>query len=489
MPSTLKHKAVKGVSWNLIEKFGVQGSRFVFGIVLARLLTPKDYGLVGMMMVFFAVANVFIESGLGQSYVQKENVTELDTNTIFFSNFGISIIVYTVLWFAAPSIADFYEQPILLKLTRVMGVVVLINAFNIIQMAQVRRRLDYKRKTKISLFSNIASGIAGIVAAFYGLGVWALIIKHLSNSLIMTLSLWITNKWSPKLQFSLHSFKTLFSFGGWILLVNVINRIFDNIYALIIGKFFPAAQLGFYTKAKSFQKMSSKQISTSVSSVAFPVFSKWQSYPRKVTKGLEQFLRSTYFIIIPILVILFVVAEPFIIILLTEKWAPAIPYLRLFCIFGFFYPINSINHELLLAMGKSRVNFHLNLITHFLRILNILITFRFGVFYIIVGEILTSIISFAVMTSYNKRFTKLSSIGQLLAFKEIIIIGLVSLGIGLLVLNFINSMWIKLFAGIISTLTIYLILQLIFNRKTIKEFLDFKKILFNNRIKKAKNAT
>jgi hypothetical protein len=140
-------------------------------------------------------------------------------------------------------------------------------------------------------------------------------------------------------------------------------------------------------------------------------------------------------------------------------------------------------------MGKSRVNFHLNLITHFLRILNILITFRFGVFYIIVGEILTSIISFAVMTSYNKRFTKLSSIGQLLAFKEIIIIGLVSLGIGLLVLNFINSMWIKLFAGIISTLTIYLILQLIFNRKTIKEFLDFKKILFNNRIKKAKNAT
>ncbi|MCA1787980.1 MAG: lipopolysaccharide biosynthesis protein, partial [Desulfobacteraceae bacterium] len=350
---TLKQQAVKGITWNLIERFGLQGIQLILGVWLARLLTPADYGLVGMISVFFAVATVFVASGFGAAYIQKKEVTDLDANTVFYSNLVISLLCYAGLWMAAPAIAAFYEQPQLINLTRVMGGIVIINAFNIIQMAQLTRAIDFKRKTKITLAATLASGVGGITAALLGMGVWSLVLQQMLNRILTTAGMWLTSSWRPGLQFSMESFRSLFSFGAWVLAAGIVRTVFDNIYILTIGKFFPVAQLGFYTKAKQFKNLASEQLAGSVGAVAFPVLSRMQDDPSRLRTGVRNFLTHTMVFIAPLLVTLIVVAKPFVLVLLTEKWAPMIPYMQLLCIAGFLYPIHLVNVQVLQAQGKS----------------------------------------------------------------------------------------------------------------------------------------
>src|SRR6056297_2323519 len=202
MSSVLKEKAVKGVAWNLGERFGVQMMNLVLGIVLARLLTPEDYGLIGMILVFFFVADAFIQGGLGEAYVQKKSVSDTDANTVFYANLGISLFLYILLWVAAPFISRFYGYPILVDLTRVMGAVLIINAFNIIQEAQIKRSLNFKRKTRISIVSTLVSGVLAIYMAYKGFGVWSLLVQRLANRLFLSIGLWISSSWKPTLSFS-----------------------------------------------------------------------------------------------------------------------------------------------------------------------------------------------------------------------------------------------------------------------------------------------
>ncbi|MDZ7795678.1 MAG: lipopolysaccharide biosynthesis protein [Candidatus Marinimicrobia bacterium] len=455
MAAELKEKAIKGVTWNLMERFGMQGLTFILGVILARLLTPEDYGLIGMMVVFFAVADVFVKSGLGQAYVQKKEVTDLDATTIFYTNLIISALLYVVLWFAAPAISRFYEQPALLDLTRVMGVIVIIHAFNVIQQAQVRRDLDFKRKTKITIIATLLSGIAGIGAAIGGLGVWSLVIKNLSNALILTMGLWITSAWKPSLSFSLRSFREMFAFGVWILGSGILRKVFENIYKLVIGKLFPAAQLGFYTQSRNFQRIASEDMAMAVSSVAFPVFSQMQGNKVRMRQAMHRFLTHSMVIIMPLMVTLAVVAEPFVILLLTEKWAPMIPYLQLLCIVGFLYPIQSVNIQMLVAHGKSRLNFNLSLIKNALRILNIVIMYRYGVIYIILGEVAVSVISLAINTYYTKKFIDYGLLRQL---KDVGIIAAGSLAAGALAFAFMfltANHWLMLFGGAALSFALY----------------------------------
>jgi teichuronic acid exporter len=315
MASSLKEKAVKGVTWTLIERFGIQGMKFILGIILARLLMPKDFGLIGMIMVFFAVAQVFIDSGFGSAYIQKKDVTNDDANTVFFTNLFISIILYGILWLSAPAIARFYEQPQLIDLTRVMGLVVVINAFNVIQIAQLTRAVNFKRKTKVTLMATLISGTSGVTAAYCGLGVWSLVIQNMLNRFLITSGLWLTSKWKPAWKFSKESFKSMFSFGSWVLFSSIIRKIFDNIYILTIGKFFSASQLGFYTKAKQFKQLSSEQLSAAVGIVAFPMFSQMQADKVKLQLAMRKFLQHSLIFITPLLVTLIVVAKPFVILL------------------------------------------------------------------------------------------------------------------------------------------------------------------------------
>jgi len=474
MPSTLQQKAVKGVSWNLAERFGNQGMRFVLAIFLARLLTPEDFGLIGMITVFFAVAEVFVQSGFGQAYIQKKEVNNADADTVFYSNLFISILVYGLLWLAAPAIAAFYEQPVLIELTRVMGLVVIINAFNVIQIAQVTRAVDFKRKTKVTLLATLASGIAGISAAYMGFGVWSLVIQQMGNRFLTTCGLWVTSQWKPGLQFSIQSFQGLFAFGGWVLGASIIRTIFDNIYILTIGKFFPVAELGFYTKAKQFQNLSSQQLAGAVGSVAFPVLSKFQADKCQLRNMASKFLTHTLAFTAPLLVIMMVVAKPFVLILLTEKWAPMIPFLQLLCIAGILYPIHQVNVQLLQAQGKSNLNFRLTVFKNSMRIINIALMYRYGVIFIIIGEVVVSFLALAVNTYYTKRMLDYGFMDQLRDVQQTLISVAVAGAAGFAASHSLANMYINFGVGLSVTASGYLLLQYIFNKPFFMEMIKLK---------------
>ena len=405
-----------------------------------------------------------MESGFGQAYVQKKDIADLDANTIFYINLIISLVCYCCLWVSAPSIAAFYDQPALVALTRVMGGVVVINAFNMIPMAQLIRAIDFKRKTKVTLVATLASGVAGISAALLGCGVWSLVIQQMLNRILTTAGMWLTSKWRPGLHFSWESFRSLFSFGGWVLAAGIVRTIFDNIYILTIGKFFPVAQLGFYTKAKQFQSLSAQQLAGAVSAVTFPVLSQMQDNKPRLKEGVRSFLTHTMVFTAPLLVTLMVVAKPFVLLLLTEKWAPVIPYLQLLCIAGFLYPIHLINVQVLQAQGKSNLNFRITVIKNLLRIVNIALMYRFGVVFIIIGEVVTSFLALVINTYYTRRLVGYGMLAQFEDIKQITFSVVLAGAAGAGAVYAISDLYIKFAAGLIISLGSYVVLQYIFNK-------------------------
>ncbi|WP_319574712.1 lipopolysaccharide biosynthesis protein [uncultured Desulfobacter sp.] len=472
--TTLEQKTVKGIAWNLFERFGAQGLQFVLGILLARLLTPADFGLTGMIYVFFAVAQVFVDGGFGAAYVQKKEVTAYDSDTVFYSNLLISLAIYLVFWISAPAIAGFYEQPVLIELTRVMALVIIINAFNLIQMAQIMRDVDFKRKTKVTLIATILSGVAGIASAYAGFGVWSLVIQQIANRILTTCGLWVTSKWRPGLKFSTQSFKSLFSFGFWILAAGLIRTIFDNIYILVIGKFFPAAQLGFYEKAKRFKQIASEEVSGAVGAVAFPVLSQLQHDKPRLKQAVRKLLIHTLVFVAPLLVLLIIIAEPFVILILTEKWAPMVPYMQLLCVAGILYPIHAVNVQILKSQGKSNLNFRLAVIKNCFRVVNIVIMYRLGVVFIIIGEIICSILSLIINTYYTKRLLYYGMMEQLNDIRLILFSAAISGLAGYIVIYYIENMYLKLLIGSLLTAAIYVALQYIFNKNLFFQIIRLK---------------
>ncbi len=473
MKSSLQQKTVIGITWNLIERFSGYGIRLVIGVLLARLLTPADFGLVGMVTVFFSITQVFIESGLGQAYVQKKEATDLDADTIFYTNLLASLVAYGCIWCAAPVIARFYEQPSLLELTRVMGLLVIINAFNVIQTARLTRSVNFKRKTAVTLVSTFISGITGACAAYLGFGVWSLVLLQMVNRSLNTLGLWFTSDWRPRLRFSRDSFIELYSFGAWVLAAGIMRTVFDNIYVLVIGKLYPVAELGFYAKAKQYQRLSI-QISGSISQVAFPVLSQLQNDKTRLRNGIRKLLTHTMFFVTPILITVMVAAHSFVMLLLTEKWAPMIPYMQLLCIIGFLYPIHSVNVQFLQAQGKSKLNFRLTLIKNSLRILNIILMYRFSVLFIIYGEIIVSFLALGINTYYTKRMIGYGIIEQFSLIKYTCFAAVLAGTLGYLLSVLSSSLYTQFAISLIVPVIVYMALQYLFDKKNFLELLKLK---------------
>ena len=266
----LKQKSIDGVIWNLLEKFGVQFIKLVLGVILARILTPADYGLIGMITVFIAISTIFIDSGFGLAYIQKKDADEVDASTIFYFNLLVSILFFFILWFTAPLIAEFYNETILIQLIRVLALVLIINAFSIIQVSNLSRNVDFKKKTILKVVSAILSGGAGIASALNGYGVWSLVIQRIAKSLIDSVGLWVLYKWRPTFIFSIDSLKSMFSFSSWALFLGLLTSIFDNIYFIVIGKYFPAAPIRFLYES---QTISANNISNSILCCWFCCFS------------------------------------------------------------------------------------------------------------------------------------------------------------------------------------------------------------------------
>lgn len=354
MADNLKQKAISGVVWSAIHKFASVFLGFVSGIVLARLLTPHDYGVIGMLTIFLAISQTFIDGGFGSALIQKKKPTDEDYSTILYWNLGLSMVLYFVLYACAPYIAKFYSLPILSDVLRVQGIVLIINAARIVQHNQLRKKLQFK---KVAIINFTASAIALCVTvylAWKGWGVWALVAQQLLVGFLATTFYWAIAKWRPKFCFSTKSFKELFGFGGFILLSNLFNTLCNNIQGLLIGKVYNSSTLGYYTKAKQTEEYASTFISSVLDQVSYPVLSEAQDSCQRMTSILKKFIGTSAYITFPLMLLLILLAKPIIIILYSERWLPCVPYFQILCLAGIAISLQNINYFAVAAIGKSK---------------------------------------------------------------------------------------------------------------------------------------
>jgi teichuronic acid exporter len=401
MADSLKSKALRAVSWTFLEAVGVRGTQFIVGIVLARLLLPEQFGLIGMLTVFMAVAQSLLDSGFGAALIQKREVAFVDTCSIFYFNIVVGFVAAGLLCLAAPWIAAFYDQPILTPLTRAMSAIIVINSFGLVQNTLLTKELNFRAMTKISLIGSVLSGIAGIAAAAAGLGVWSLVVQQLSNASLHTLLLWLVSPWRPARVFSRQSLRGMFGFGSRVMASALLDTLFSQIYSLTIGKLFSATHLGYFTRAQKMQELPTLTLSWTVGRVTFPVFSSIQDDRARVKRGLRKVLTSLAFLNFPVTVGILMTARPLVLVLLTDKWAPCIPYLRLLCFAGLLFPMNWFNMNVLYAIGRSDLCFRLELIKKTLIVINIAIMWRWGIEALIWGQVVVSILSYGFNSYYN----------------------------------------------------------------------------------------
>lgn len=399
--------------WSAIERFGNQGIQFVIGLVLARLLMPEDYGLIGMLLVFISVAQVFVEGGFSSALVQKREVSAIHYDTVFWFNIFVSVVCYGLLFVLSPFIADFFEEPRLTLLARVIGLNIVINSLGIIPKTILIKSLNFKSQARINLISIFISGLLGVLAAYAGYGVWALVIQNISRNLFMNGFLWLIGHWRPEKRFSRDAFKELYGFGSKLMAALLLNTVSEQLYAIIIGKFYNAKSLGFYTRASQFQKLPVSSIYGATGAVCYPVLAELQHDPVKLKEGYRSMIRLIAFVLFPVMVILAAVSEPMIHVILTDKWLPSVPILQVLCIVGAFYPLHAINIDILKVKGRTGVILKLQIIKQSIYIVMIVVCLRWGVMGLVWGEVVVNVIAYYINTSYSKKLLDYSFGDQL----------------------------------------------------------------------------
>lgn len=380
---------------------------------MARLLMPEEFGLIAMLSIFVAMGNTFVNSGFGQALIQKQDVKHIDECSMFYFNILVAILATIILFFCAPLIADFYNQPQLIQMSRVLSLIFIFNALGLVQRTLLNKNLDFKTQFKVSLLASLFAGIVSVGLAFNGFGVWSLIALYLCTDFFNTVFLWFFSSWRPSLIFSIISLKSMFSFGSKLFIVSLTNSVFTNIYKLLIGKFFNASALGFYSRADSLYKYPVVILNSVVSQVSFPVFSKIQDDKKRLKSLIRKSLKTITLITFPLMVGLMLVAHPLVQILLTEKWLPSVPYLQLLCIIGMLYPILAINLNALNAQGRSDLYLKIDVINKILVIITVFITYRFGITAMIIGQIINSLISYYLYSYYTNKLLGLGIITQI----------------------------------------------------------------------------
>lgn len=406
---SLKKQALTGVKWTFIQQFGVQGIGFIVSIVLARLLDPKEFGLIAMITIFIGIGGALLNSGLGSSLIRSKKLDEEDYATVFYFNLVVSVFIYFITYISAPYIAQFYNQPILIDLVRWLSLTFIINAFAIIQTTRLTKIMDFKTQTIVAIPSLIIGAAVGITMAYLNYGVWSLIGFNLVKTLANTIQLWIHSKWRPLWVFSKEKFKHHFNFGYKLTISSILDTIFTNAYHIIIGKFFPVAQLGFYQRANSVQMYPVGIISAIMGKVTYPLFAQIQDDNTRLKSVYKKILQMNIFILAPILIVAAVLAEPLFRFLLTEKWLPAVPYFQILVITGVLYPIHAFNLNILNVKGRSDLFLKLEIIKKVMIVIVISISIKYGIIGLLYGRIVTSIIAFFINTHYSGKFISYSA--------------------------------------------------------------------------------
>jgi len=410
--SNLKQKTINGMAWSVSERISLQVIHILISIVLARLLDPAEFGLIGMLAIFTSIAQSVLDSGFGSALIQKKNASQTDSSSIFYFNLFIGIILASIFFFSAPLIADFFNQPILKPITRVLSLNMIINAFSLVQLSILRKTMDFKNHFIINMIAVIFSGICGIVAAYQGLGVWSLVIQTISHSLAQATSLWLISKWRPIGHFSLISLKSMFSFGSRLLVAGLIETVFKNLYQTFIGKVYSPSDVGYYSRASTMETAASVSTSMALGQVIFSAFSPYQDDDKTLRKVHGKTIKMSMFILMPVMIGLIAIAEPLFLFLLTEKWAESIPYFKLLCIIGLLFPIVVQNYNLLRIKGRTDLHLRLEIFKYVITIIAIAVTYRYGILALIYGQIAVAVISHFVVSYFVGRLVNYSLLDQ-----------------------------------------------------------------------------
>lgn len=483
MPASLKEKATTGVFWKTAERAVGQVVHFGVGILMARLLSPSDYGVVGMLAIFFALAGAFQDCGIGRALVQKQDRTQEDFSTAFYSNLGISLVVYIILFLSAPYIADFYGIPILKDVTRVSALSFIFNGLTSVQYAKMDIELKFKKRSILSIIGIAISGLTGILLAYNGMGVWALVFQGLVSSLLTGIILWVISGWKPSFTFSLTSFGHLFKFGGNLLASNIINTIYNNLYTLVIGKMFSPSMVGLYNRANGYARLPVSIVLDMATGVNFPILAKLQDDTPRLINAYKKLLSVPFYLLYPILTYLLVMADSIIVFLIGEKWLPCVPFLRILCVCYMFLPLNSVNLNLLYVKGRSDLALKLEFVKKPLGFLILFASIPLGIIWMMVGRTLYSICVFGINCFYTKKILNFGFIEQTKIIAPIMLNSALMGGCCYVATIWISSVFLKIFLGLVVSVFIYWLISIV--RKD-SNYVEVKDIIIE-RLKKSRH--
>lgn len=462
MSDSLKQKTANGFWWSAIERFSVQGVTFLVGVLIARQLAPTHYGQMAMLNVFITLASVFVDSGFSSALIRKIDRSEADVSTAFFFNVVVGFLASGMLYMGAPLIGSFYRDVALVSLMRVLSVSLALNSLGAVQQSLLSTQLDFKTLAKTSLISSLLSGGLGVWGAYTGWGVWALVAQAISSSALRTLLLWIFGPWFPRSFFSLDSFKNLFGFGSRLMASALLDSAYNNLYALVIGKFFSSPDLGYYSRANQLAQFPSSNMTSVIQRVTFPVLSQMQNDTQRLAYSYEKLLRFSVFFIFPMMIGLAAVAEPFVSLVLTEKWLGAVIYLQILSFALMWYPIHAINLNLLQVKGRSDLFLRLEIIKKAIGVAILLLSIPMGLLAMCWGLVATSLLCLGVNTYYTG---KLIGTGFIRQARDVAPSLMATLAMGMFVhifIGYFDSASLRLGIGILAGIVFYVAITFFF---------------------------
>lgn len=472
---SIKKQASQSVFWSAVERLSAQGIQLILSLIIARILLPSDYGLIAMLSIFLAIAQIFIDSGFANALIQRKDRTEQDYATVFYFNIVLSVIIYAILYFSAPLIAFFYEEPLLVSVTRVVGLTLIINSFGIVQQARLTIALDFKRQAKATLIAVCISGLAGIWLAYSGYGVWSLVYQTLINHLVRVILLSIFSRWRPIEGFSGESFRGLFGFGSKLLLSSLLHTIYTNLYTLVIGKKFSGIELGFFNRAFTLAQFPSTNFTNIIVRAIYPIQTRMQDDDEKLYHLFFQYLRMACFLIFPIMVAFCVMAEPLVRLVLTEKWLPAVPLLQILCIAFMWDPVMKINHNMLTVKGRSDFFLYAEIWKKVAGFSILFATIPLGVKAMCTGLVFYSFIDIFIISRYVRKITRITLRKQLRVLIPVILLTFSMGAVMYLFVRLLANPWLQIITASVAGACFYLGIAYIFRFREIKTLLSLRK--------------
>ena len=472
MMGSLRKQVISGVLWRFAEQFGTQIITFVVSIILARLLGPEEFGTVALLTIFMALSQCLVNSGFGTALIQKKDADDLDFNSVFYLNLASSILIYGVLWVGAPVIAGFYGKPVLIPVLRVSAIKLIFDGLSGIQNAVLARQMLFNRSFWITLSGTLVGGITGIWMAYSGFGIWALVWSSLLGGGVSTTARWFLIGWRPAFQFSWQRLAGLFKFGSRMLGSSLLDTFFTQIYGLLIGKWYSASDLAYFNRGEHIPQMAMNSVQGSISSVIFPALSKMQDDKAKLKRAMRKVMQTSSFFVFPMMFGLAAVSKPLILVLISEKWLPAVPYMQLACLSYAFWPIHVANLQAIQACGRSDVFLNLEMIKKIMLIVVLFVTFKHGVLAIALGRLFIAPLSVYINSFPNKRLIDYSQAEQLRdlspEFILSVFMAVVAWSMSLLFKNIV----FQLMSGVVSGVVVYVFGALVIRRSLVLSVLQ-----------------